>query len=95
MSDRARIVLANTNVASATTTSAATALPGPADIQEYRVTATQNAYINFGLAAVDADNADLLVTSGSPLLIKVASGATHFAVIRDTADGRVTVAALG
>lgn len=95
MSDRARIVLANTNVASVVTTTAATALPGPADVQEYRVTATQNAYIKFDGSAAAATNADMLVTSGSPLLIKVASGDTHFAVIRDTADGRVTVAALG
>lgn len=95
MSDIARTVLANTVTASATASSAAIALPGSVEIQDYRVTATQDAYINFGLSGVTATNAALLVTSGSPLLVKIPSSATHYAVIRDTVDGRVCVAALG
>lgn len=83
-----------TDVQAFTGTSSSAALPGDSALQDYRLTATANCYVAFGLSGVAATNESLLVPTGESVTVKVPSGATHYAVIQDSAAGRLCISAV-
>lgn len=73
--------------------SAATALPVLGETREVRITATVACWIRFGTSGVAASVAGSSIPfpASAPEVVIVPVGATHFAVIRDSADGFVTL----
>ncbi len=84
---------AGTRVAVATASSAATALPTLGETREVRVLANTRCWVRFGTGGVAASVAATSIPfpADCPEVIEVPADATHFAVIRDTADGFVTL----
>jgi len=84
----------------ASTGSTPVALPTLGPDRLIRVHATHAAWINFGLGSGEAAAAATVAATSIPLVVgvevmRVPVGATHFAVIRDAADGNVTIHAAG
>jgi hypothetical protein len=74
----------------ATASTAGIALPPLGTTRELRLRATAQCYIVFGIGAGIAATSgatSLLIETALPDVIRVPATATHFAVIRDTADG--------
>jgi len=88
-------IIATTNLASVTASSAATLLPGSlGEGLVYRFMCTQDCYLAFGTASVVASSTDQLETYGGGFG-KVPSGATHYAVIRESTDGITSMSEVG
>jgi hypothetical protein len=84
---------AGTRLAVATASSAATALPVLGATREVRVLANTRCWLRFGTGGVAASVAATSIPfpADAPEVVIVPADATHFAVIRDTADGFVTL----
>lgn len=82
---------AGVRVASVLATSGATVLPTLGTTREVRVSTSAAAYINFGTGAVAATigATSLRLEANDREILVVPAGMTHFAVIRDAADGFV------
>ncbi|MES2904014.1 MAG: hypothetical protein V4696_07500 [Pseudomonadota bacterium] len=80
-------------LASGAASSAATALPTMGETREVRVHASEALWIRFGDSGVAATlgATSIPFNAGSVEVVEVPGSATHFAVIRDSADGFVTL----
>ncbi len=74
-------------------TTARTALPTLGDTHEVRILANTRCWIRFGSDSVEASVAGTSIPfpADTPEVVIVPDSATHFAVIRDSADGFVTL----
>lgn len=73
---------------------AAVTLPTLGASRRLRVMANTRCWLRFGMSGVGAAAADgdsIPFAPDSPEVVKVPAGATHFRVIRDSADGFVTL----
>lgn len=82
-------------VAFTSTSTTEAALPTLGASREVRLCASQRCWIKWGttgLSAAAAEAASFPVEANSPEVIRIPSGATHYRVIRDTADGNLHMA---
>lgn len=85
---------AGTRQAVGATSTAATALPALGPSRRLRVMASTRCWLRFGTSGVGAAAADgnsIPFAPDAPEVVVVPSAATHFRVIRDSADGFVTL----
>jgi hypothetical protein len=80
-------------LAVATASSAATALPVLGETREVRIAANTDCWLRFGGGSVAASVAGTSIPlyAGGVEVTVVPAWATHFAVIRDSADGFITL----
>lgn len=81
-------------VAFTSTSTAATALPTLGASREVRLCASARCWIKWGTSGVSAaaaEAASFPVEANSPEVIRIPSSATHYRVIRDSADGNLTL----
>jgi hypothetical protein len=80
-------------VAVATDSSAATPLPTLGETREVRIAANTDCWLRFGDATVVASVAETSIPlfAGGGEVMVIPAWATHFAVIRNSADGFITL----
>jgi hypothetical protein len=79
------------------TSTAAVALPTLYTSREVMVHSAERAFIRFGdsgVTAATAASGQLIMEAGERFHLRLATGITHFRVIRDTTDGNVTITAV-
>lgn len=77
-------------VATGATSTAEAALPTMGLTREIRFAASARCWIKWGatgLSAAAAEAASLVLEANAPEVLQIPAGATHFRIIRDTADG--------
>ena len=87
----------NSRTAVATASTAAAALPTLSASRELMAHASTRCFVRFGASDVGAASAaagHLVLEAGERFHFRVATGNTHFRVIRDTADGFLTLTAV-
>jgi len=86
-----------TRTAVAATSTAAVAIGTLGESREVMAHASTRCFVRFGasdVAAASAGAGQLILEAGERFHLRLAAGVTHFRVIRDTADGFITVTAV-
>lgn len=89
----------STNIRQATsgTSTSAISLPALGASREIMAHASECCFVRFGNSSVSAaavGNGQLILEAGERFHLRLATGVTHFRVIRDVADGFVTITAV-
>lgn len=90
-------LVGNVRATVTSTSTAATALPTLYDGREIMVHASTRCFIRFGTSGLNAASVgagQLIAEAGVPFHFRVNPSFTHFRVIRETADGSLTLTAV-